>query len=279
MTILRITRSPTSLSALLVALLLACAAPAWGQGNDKDRQAREFFLKGKKAYQQGLYEEAMKNFKAALDVRPSPILEYNIGRCHDKLGQQKEAIAAYKRYLVSRPNAPNRETVKARIAALEALVNKPDPPAAPAAPETPAAPATPAAAPPEEPGQPGAALGKPTATEEPAPAATATPAEEPAAKKPAANEEPVHEAMLAMKSPKQKPRTAGRAPSGPLPAPAQRKEKPVYKKWYFWVAVAGAVVITGFIIGMAVDSDDRTISSSHYPVTSGHGGGMTVLTF
>lgn len=76
------------LAPALAALLLCCAAPAWAQSGDADRQAREYFLKGKKAYQEGLFEEAMKNFKKARSVRPSPFLEYNIARCYDKLDRK-----------------------------------------------------------------------------------------------------------------------------------------------------------------------------------------------
>ena len=155
-TVAKIVRGLTSFA--LVPLLLCCAVPAWGQDQtDADRRAREYFLKGKKAYQEGLFEEAMKNFKMARSVRPSPILEYNIARCHDKLTQHKEAIEAYKRYLVFSPEAPNRKSVEARIKALEELVRKKPAPVEPvpaAAPETPPATATEE---PEEPGAPGAA--------------------------------------------------------------------------------------------------------------------------
>ena len=272
-------RSSMFFSPVLVALLLACASPVWAQESDKDTRAREYFLKGKKAYQQGLFEEAMKNFKMALAVRPSPVLEYNIGRCHDKLGQHKKAIASYKRYLVFRPDAPNRKTVEARITALEALVHKPDPPTAPAAPVAPTAES------PEEPGQPGTTLGTPAVTKEPAPLTTTPLPKKPAATKLAsASKVPVHEAVLALKGGQKKPLATKSSRSGPAAAPTSRdrsKGKPIYKQWYFWVAVAGAVVITGFIIGMAVDSDDRTVSSSPYHMSAGPPGGrgMTVLTF
>lgn len=271
-------RSLMSLTPVLVALLLACAAPAWGQDSDKNQRAREYFLKGKKAYQQGLYEEAMKNFRMALTVRPSPILEYNIGRCHDKLGQHKAAIRAYKRYLVFSPDAANRKTVEARIAALQALQRKPAPPP----PVAPVAPTSDKPVAPDEPGQPGAEPGQPDTAEKPGEPAAAEQTPGPMARKePLAAAAPVHEAVVASEGVRGKRPISRRSSPAPVPTGRDRKEPPVYKKWYFWVAVAGAVVITGFIIGMAVDSDDRTVSSSHYPVTSpgGGNGGMTVLTF
>ena len=272
-------RGLTTLSPFLVALALACAAPAWAQGSDETRRAKEYFLKGKKAYEQGLYEEAMKNFKLARAVRPSPILEYNIARCFDKLGQTTEAINAYKRYLVFRPNASNRETVEARIAALKASSPRP---VAPAPPTTTTAPAT--TDEPEEPGQPGAAPGKPAPTSqpttEPTPASTPELGKRPAATaRPPASKAPVHEAVAARNLVAKKKAAAPARPPA-TPAPGDRQQTPIYKQWYFWVALAGAVVITGFIIGMAVDPDDRTISSSPHTVTSPPGrGGMTVLTF
>lgn len=270
----RILGSLTSVIPVLMALLLACATPAWAQDSEINQRAREYFLKGKKAYQQGLYEEAMKNFQMALAVRPSPILEYNIGRCHDKLGQHKAAITAYKRYLVFSPNAPNRKTVEARIAALKALQPRPEPP-----PVAPAAPAVGKPETPDEPGQSGTSPDQPDTTGETGKPATtlAPPGPSASEKQPAA---PVHEAVVAMKRVQKKKPISSRSSTPAGPTGRDREKKPVYKKWYFWVAVAGAVVITGFIIGMAVDSNDRHVSSSTYPMSSrGGNGGMTVLTF
>ena len=102
--------------------------------------------------------------------------------------------------------------------------------------------------------------------------------------KPRSEAPPVHEAELAIKSSKKQTPARARASATPrqsLPTNLRgdHKRTPVYKKWYFWVAVGGAVVITGFIIGMAASSNDRTTTGSSSHDLSQPGGGATLLRF
>lgn len=59
----------------------------------------------------------------------------------------------------------------------------------------------------------------------------------------------------------------------PTPAPAPiatepPKKTPLYRKWWFWTAVGGAVVITGLSIGLAVGLQPRqTLLDNHYDPT------------
>jgi tetratricopeptide (TPR) repeat protein len=93
----------------------AAAAPA----DDALNQAKSHFEAGKNAYNAGDYPTSIREFKAAEALRPSPILDFNIGLANEKLGKKRVAVKYYKRYLEGMPNATNRATVEASIADLE----------------------------------------------------------------------------------------------------------------------------------------------------------------
>ncbi len=102
-------------SVMAVLPLAARAQPA----DDTMNQAKMHFEAGKNAYNAGDYQNAIKEFKAAEALRPSPILDYNIALANEKLAKKRVAVKYYKRYLEGMPNATNRATVEASIAALE----------------------------------------------------------------------------------------------------------------------------------------------------------------
>jgi tetratricopeptide (TPR) repeat protein len=82
-------------------------------------QARACFERGRDAFQKGNYQEAIREFKAAQALQPSPLLDYNIGLAHEQLGHPRTAIKFLQRYLQGLPAAPNRSDVEIRIHALE----------------------------------------------------------------------------------------------------------------------------------------------------------------
>jgi tetratricopeptide (TPR) repeat protein len=95
--------------------LAARAQPA----DDTMNQAKMHFEAGKNAYNAGDYQNAIKEFKAAEALRPSPILDYNIALANEKLAKKRVAVKYYKRYLEGMPNATNRAQVEATVAQLE----------------------------------------------------------------------------------------------------------------------------------------------------------------
>ncbi len=219
-------------SSLLVTLLL-------GAGNaraDDEGEAKAHFLRGKVAYLEGKYEAAAAAFKAAAALRPSPILDYNLGRCHDKLGHAQEALQAYERYLAASPDAANRLEVQTRVAQLRQALPKTAPAPAPT------------------PRDPYEDLERaPHPASRPAPAAT-----------PARPEELPHEAAV-VGWPGQRqaaqPGVPPRAPRQP-PPPPRRDEGPLYKQWWLWAAIGGGALITGFIIAVAASSHDRSAAGT-----------------
>ena len=86
-------------------------------------------------YNLGHFLEASALFEKAYHVDPAPILLFNIGQCHRRLGNNDLALFFYRRYLDQAPaNAAERPDVIKRVADLERsireqsdLKNKPPP--------------------------------------------------------------------------------------------------------------------------------------------------------
>jgi tetratricopeptide (TPR) repeat protein len=116
------------------------------------QQAKAHFEAGKNAYNAGDYQGAIREFKAAEALRPSPILAYNIGLANERLGRRRVAMRYYRRYLEQMPGAQNRAEVEGRIATLERDIAA-EPPPAPGAP--PVAAEQPSDMPPPQPVQAG----------------------------------------------------------------------------------------------------------------------------
>ncbi|HXU74530.1 MAG TPA: hypothetical protein VN947_34785 [Polyangia bacterium] len=93
-------------------------------------QAKQHFETGRNAYNAGDYVTAIHEFKAAESLRPSPILDYNIGLANEKLGKRRVAVKYYQRYLEEQPNASNKAEVEGKVSTLEAeIAANPGPPA------------------------------------------------------------------------------------------------------------------------------------------------------
>jgi tetratricopeptide (TPR) repeat protein len=98
----------------------APAAPAAQPATDAAMAAaKQHFEAGRAAYNAGDYPNAIREFKAAEALRPSPVLAYNIGLANEKLARRRVAVRYYRRYLEGAPAASNRAEVEGRIAALE----------------------------------------------------------------------------------------------------------------------------------------------------------------
>lgn len=112
------------------------AAPAPPPSSDDATmaQAKQHFEAGRAAYNNADYAGAIREFKAAEQLRPSPILDYNIGLSNEKLGKKRVAVRYYRRYLSLQPNAKNKDEVDQRINALESQIAQEPPPATTAQP-------------------------------------------------------------------------------------------------------------------------------------------------
>jgi hypothetical protein len=62
---------------------------------------------------------ALTGFDAAIDRTIEPTLRRDRGLCHEKLGHPFPAIDDYRAYLTARPDAPDSDQIRQRLAALE----------------------------------------------------------------------------------------------------------------------------------------------------------------
>ena len=56
--------------------------------------ARAHFERGRALFEREDYAQALGEFRAALELVPAPALEYNVGRCLERLYRFTEAVAA-----------------------------------------------------------------------------------------------------------------------------------------------------------------------------------------
>lgn len=288
-------------AAAFVALLLSLGAATPALAADAREQARQLFVAGKAHYAAGRYKQAVQAFVRAGKLRPSPILDFNIGRCHERLGRAALAIAAYERYLRGRPKAGNRAQVQANIARLRRLAARK--PAAdpyedlegggegngdhgavtvvpPAAVPTPVSGKAAGSQPTGKawlrlaPATSGIAMAAPTAKASAdadvhgkgsAPLAGSSP---PKATGPRPTPDPAKRRYASFGPARrlEGPAGPGKAPPKPPRAPLgpykPRDEGPIYKQWWFWTAIGVGVLVTGFVIGMAASGSDSTNAKS-----------------
>jgi tetratricopeptide (TPR) repeat protein len=107
---------------LIVMTLLALSAGA-ALADDSD-SAREHFVKGTRAYELGLYDEAIAEYMAAYKIKDDPAFLFNLGQAHRLAKHPAEALRFYKTYLAKLPKAPNRAEVEAKIADMNRLVEE-----------------------------------------------------------------------------------------------------------------------------------------------------------
>ena len=118
-------------SQLLLLLLCLPSAAFADKPNvelDPDTEvARRHFRAGSAAYESGDYTTALQEFERARLVKPLADLDYNIGRCHDRLEHYPEAIAAYQRFVDATSNIEERTEISERITALKARLRQLEP--------------------------------------------------------------------------------------------------------------------------------------------------------
>jgi tetratricopeptide (TPR) repeat protein len=97
--------------ALLLLLALTSATP--------EQAARKHFEHAEKLYALGKFQDALVEYEAAYEAKPLPGFLFNIGQCYRNLGNYKQAVFSFKKYLDEKPDAKNRDAVEGLIADLE----------------------------------------------------------------------------------------------------------------------------------------------------------------
>lgn len=104
---------------VVACLLPICASAAPPSG--LKAQAEAAYQDGAKSFGAKDFSRALKLFDHAFKLDPSPILLYNIARCHEEMGTLEPAIRNFELYLARAPDAPDRNDVERRIRVMEAI--------------------------------------------------------------------------------------------------------------------------------------------------------------
>lgn len=104
-------------SAVLL-LGLGGAVPAFGQQTPDDAAAREYFERGRSAFERADYESALVYFRHAYRLSHRGELQYNIGVTADRLQREEEALEAFEHYLNESGDPAREAEVQERIVAL-----------------------------------------------------------------------------------------------------------------------------------------------------------------
>jgi len=107
---------------VVMATLLALSSGV-ARGDDGST-ARDHYVKGTRAYELGLYDEAIAEYMAAYKAKDDPALLFNLGQAHRLAGHAAEALRFYKTYLSKVPEATNRADVESKIRELTELVER-----------------------------------------------------------------------------------------------------------------------------------------------------------
>jgi tetratricopeptide (TPR) repeat protein len=103
----------------MMLLPLALALQLAASPEEAAAQAKELFKTGQRLYKEAKYPEAIAKFEAVYELKPSPNVLYNIGKCHEQLGDVPKALRAFRDYLRRAPDAKDKDQVSDAVANLE----------------------------------------------------------------------------------------------------------------------------------------------------------------
>lgn len=109
-------------SALVLCGALIASGPTNAQNTGDDAAARKQFERGRAAFEQSNYEQALMHFRNASRLSNRGQLQYNIGITATRLQRDEEALVALQSYLEEVEHPPREQEVRQRIAALEGAI-------------------------------------------------------------------------------------------------------------------------------------------------------------
>jgi tetratricopeptide (TPR) repeat protein len=108
-------RCGRSAAGLCLFLLLALpAGPAWAQS------FKERYDKAVATFKMGQYGKAIEEFQALYEIKPVPIILFNLAQAHRKAGHLAQALDLYERYLREDPKTELRPEAEGYIKEVEA---------------------------------------------------------------------------------------------------------------------------------------------------------------
>jgi tetratricopeptide (TPR) repeat protein len=110
-----------SVRSILAGLLALTLATGRAEAADRraEATAREHLQRGMRLYDLGRFDEAIKEFEAAYQYQDGPVYLFNLAQAHRRAGNDAKALELYRTYLRKAPDAPDRDQIERRIAALE----------------------------------------------------------------------------------------------------------------------------------------------------------------
>ena len=109
---------------VIAALLCAGTARAQDKPGDAKAAAKEHYNRGTSFYDLGRYDDAVKEFEAAYQLKNDPAFLYNLAQSYRQAGNHERAVHFYKTYLRYVPKAPNRADIEEKIKSEEQLAAK-----------------------------------------------------------------------------------------------------------------------------------------------------------
>lgn len=108
---------------LLVLLSLLLSLPAFAQTSSaKTELARSHYQSASAYFEQGRFDDAVREFLESYELSGKSDLLYNIAQCYLRKADSARAIDYFNRYLAAKPNAPDRVPVGNTIRDLQAQV-------------------------------------------------------------------------------------------------------------------------------------------------------------
>lgn len=104
-------------------MLLALALSA-SQASPLPDDPGEAFRAGKVKYDVGEFDDALALFRRAYELKPAPLLLFNMGQCHRQLGNHERAIFFFDGFLREAPEKADRSLVEELIAEETRLLNE-----------------------------------------------------------------------------------------------------------------------------------------------------------
>lgn len=104
-----------------VVLFVLCVPQAVGaEARDQGRaQALDLYDQSRAAYKSGQFIRAAELLERAYALHPTSVLLYNLARAHESAGDDKRALASYRRYLDGAAEIEDRAAIERRIRTLE----------------------------------------------------------------------------------------------------------------------------------------------------------------
>jgi hypothetical protein len=111
--------SRTPIAALVLACLIALAAPSARATDDGVAQARSHYEMGLKLFDAREHEQALIEFERANELKPRPAALFMMGQCEYLLGRLKDARAHYQRYATENPDGEFASLARDRVDSIE----------------------------------------------------------------------------------------------------------------------------------------------------------------